>query len=138
MPSTAIPIPPTAKSLSAFSLKLQSDRLLDPELSGLDGLEPGSATRVHIEIDMEAEMKALIGCAALALVLATVSSADAKGCLKGAAAGGVAGHFAGHHGLLGAAAGCIVGRHQANKRDRMQGNPTYQPNRELHPGDQRI
>src|SRR5665213_449938 len=29
MPSTAIPIPPTAKSLSAFSLKLQSDRLLE-------------------------------------------------------------------------------------------------------------
>lgn len=79
-------------------------------------------------------MKALIGCAALALVLAT-TSADAKGCMKGAAVGGVAGHFAGHHGLLGAAAGCMVGRHQAAKKDRTQNN---QPNREMRPGDRRI
>src|SRR5665213_2816066 len=35
MPSTAIPIPPTAKSLSAFSLKLQSDRLLATTLMDL-------------------------------------------------------------------------------------------------------
>ena len=34
--------------------------------------------------------------------------------------GGVAGHVAGH-GVLGAAAGCAVGRHQANKRDREAG-----------------
>jgi len=31
--------------------------------------------------------------------------------------GGVAGHVAGH-GVLGAAAGCVVGRHQANKSAR--------------------
>jgi hypothetical protein len=26
----------------------------------------------------------------------------------------VAGHYAGHHGMLGAAAGCLYGRHRAN------------------------
>jgi hypothetical protein len=53
-----------------------------------------------------------------ALAFATVmllapSVSHAKGCIKGALVGGVAGHYAGHHGLLGAAAGCLVGRHQA-------------------------
>ena len=42
--------------------------------------------------------------------------AEAKGCLKGAAVGGVGGHVAGGHGVLGAAAGCAVGRHMANKK----------------------
>ena len=65
-------------------------------------------------------MKAIISCAAAFLTLATVTTADAKGCLKGAVVGGTAGHFAGHHGILGAAAGCVIGRHQANKRARMQ------------------
>jgi len=66
-------------------------------------------------------MKSLLGCAVIALTLAGMStSADAKGCLKGAAVGGAAGHFAGHHGVLGAAAGCIIGRHQANKAERNQ------------------
>lgn len=46
--------------------------------------------------------------------------ASAKGCIKGAAVGGVAGHVAGKHGVLGAAAGCVVGRHQANKKDRQE------------------
>jgi hypothetical protein len=32
--------------------------------------------------------------------------------------GGVAGHYVAHHGVLGAAAGCLIGRHQANKRER--------------------
>ena len=53
------------------------------------------------------------------LSLAAISgAANAKGCLKGAAVGGVAGHVAGKHGVLGAAAGCAVGRHEANKKDR--------------------
>jgi outer membrane lipoprotein SlyB len=52
--------------------------------------------------------------------LAAASSADAKGCLKGAVVGGVAGHYAGHHGLLGAAAGCLYGRHRAKEQDRQQ------------------
>jgi len=43
--------------------------------------------------------------------------ASAKGCIAGAAVGGVAGHVAGKHGLIGAAAGCAVGRHNANKKD---------------------
>jgi hypothetical protein len=65
-------------------------------------------------------MKALIGFAAIALVLGGAAPAEAKGCLKGALVGGVAGHYAGHHGVLGAAAGCVIGRHEANKRARME------------------
>jgi len=83
-------------------------------------------------------MKALIGCAAVIFALATVTSAEAKGCLKGAVVGGVAGHYAGHHGFLGAAAGCVVGRHEANKRDRMQKKRTDQPNDELRNGEERL
>jgi hypothetical protein len=60
-------------------------------------------------------MKALLGCAALAMVLASSAvPANAKGCIKGAVVGGAAGHFAGHHGLLGAAVGCAIGHHEAN------------------------
>ena len=66
-------------------------------------------------------MKALI-FASIIITLSAVTSAEAKGCLKGAAVGGVAGHYSGHHGLLGAAAGCVIGRHEANKRDRLQKN----------------
>jgi len=46
------------------------------------------------------------------------NSSDAKGCIKGAVVGGIAGHFAGHHGLLGAAAGCVIGHHEAKKHER--------------------
>jgi hypothetical protein len=74
----------------------------------------------------EADMKIVIGCAAILLALATVTTANAKGCLKGAVVGGTAGHFAGHHGVLGAAAGCVIGRHEANKRARMQNSQTRQ------------
>ena len=50
---------------------------------------------------------------------ATVApAAHAAGCLSGAAVGGVAGHVAGHHGVLGAAAGCAIGHHEAKKQDR--------------------
>lgn len=56
------------------------------------------------------------------LALALVSSltlfshaAEAKGRLKGAAVGGVGGH-----GLLGAGAGCLVGRHMANKKAKQE------------------
>jgi len=45
--------------------------------------------------------------------------ANAAGCLKGALIGGLAGHFAGH-GILGAGAGCLVGRHYANRAPRTQ------------------
>jgi hypothetical protein len=56
--------------------------------------------------------------AVVALAIAATSPADAKGCLKGAAVGGVAGHYAGHHGMLGAAAGCLYGRHRVNEQDK--------------------
>ena len=44
------------------------------------------------------------------------AAVEAKGCIKGAIVGGVAGHMAGH-GKVGAVAGCVIGRHEANKRD---------------------
>jgi hypothetical protein len=84
-------------------------------------LEWERSPTVRIEINHEwslPDMKAILGCAALALVIAsTTIPADAKGCIKGAAVGAVAGHFAGHHGLLGAAAGCAIGHHEANKHE---------------------
>ncbi|MGH6671179.1 MAG: hypothetical protein ACRECV_04270 [Xanthobacteraceae bacterium] len=61
-------------------------------------------------------MKIAAGCALLALVISvSATPALAKGCIKGAVVGGVAGHVAGHHGVLGAAAGCAIGHHEANK-----------------------
>ncbi len=64
-------------------------------------------------------MYRFIGIAAIALAMASSSvAAEAKGCIKGALVGGVAGHLAHHHGILGAAAGCIIGRHEANKAAR--------------------
>lgn len=66
-------------------------------------------------------MKTRIVTLCLFTSLACLSgAASAKGCLKGAAVGGVAGHVAGSHGVLGAAAGCAVGRHRANKKDAAQ------------------
>src|SRR6476646_7513070 len=84
----------------------------------------GGASSPPVEFTLEAEMKTVIGCATIFLTLATIISADAKGCIKGALVGGTAGHFAGHHGVLGAAAGCVIGRHQANKRAKMQHSET--------------
>jgi len=64
-------------------------------------------------------MKFLVPATVLFVALCgTTAPVEAKGCLKGAVVGGVAGHYAGHHGLIGAAAGCLVGRHEANKHDR--------------------
>ena len=64
-------------------------------------------------------MKAQIALISLFAALTAVSvPAQAKGCLKGAAVGGVGGHVVGGHGLAGAAIGCAVGRHRANKKDR--------------------
>ena len=62
-------------------------------------------------------MKTLIALAAAALLTAGVSNtAFAAGCASGAAVGAVAGHVAGRHGVLGAAAGCAVGHHEAAKK----------------------
>lgn len=60
-------------------------------------------------------MKNLVIAAAL-LIIPMTTSAFAKGCIKGAIVGGVAGSAVGH-GKLGAAAGCVVGHHEANKAD---------------------
>ena len=61
---------------------------------------------------------------AVSLTAGAAMPALAKGCLKGAAVGGVAGHVAGHHGVLGAAAGCAVGHHEAAKKAKTDaGNP---------------
>ena len=51
----------------------------------------------------------------------------AKGCLEGAAVGGVAGHMAGKHGAVGAAGGCAVGHHEANKKDKAKAAAASQP-----------
>ncbi len=59
-----------------------------------------------------------LAAAAVALVAFSAGTpAEAKGCLKGAVVGGVAGHMVGH-GKMGAAAGCAVGHHKANKKDK--------------------
>ena len=83
-------------------------------------------------------MKALFGCTVALMTLAAVASADAKGCLKGAVVGGIAGHYAGHHGIIGAAAGCAYGRHEANKRERMERNDPDRSNRKLSNGQERL
>jgi hypothetical protein len=79
----------------------------------------------------EQMMKAIIiGSAAIALALAVVgmpASAEAKGCIMGAFVGGVAGHYTVHHGILGAAAGCIIGHHEANKAARQNRDAQRRP-----------
>ena len=62
-------------------------------------------------------MKTILAIACLSLA----SQAEAKGCIKGAIVGGVAGHMAGH-GKLGAAAGCAIGHHEANKQNSNNSN----------------
>jgi hypothetical protein len=64
-------------------------------------------------------MKMLVAAFTLALLaIAASTPADARGCIKGAVVGGVAGHLAGHHGVLGAAAGCLIGHHHAAQQAR--------------------
>ena len=58
-------------------------------------------------------MKRLLLCTAIC-GLALSPAAQAKGCIKGAIVGGIAGHMAGR-GKVGAAAGCAIGHHEANK-----------------------
>ena len=61
-------------------------------------------------------MKPLIIWTAILGLAFSCPAAEAKGCIKGAIVGGIAGHLAGH-GKVGAVAGCIIGRHEANKQD---------------------
>jgi hypothetical protein len=69
-------------------------------------------------------MKTIATLLAVAAFALAANAAEAKGCLKGAAVGGVAGHMAGHHGVLGAAAGCLYGRHRAKEQERQQHGQT--------------
>jgi hypothetical protein len=76
-------------------------------------------------LNVENDMTKTFAFAITALsFLAVTAPADAKGCIKGALVGGVAGHFAGHHGALGAAAGCVIGHHEANKPSKPQPSTT--------------
>lgn len=56
----------------------------------------------------------LVAALCAASIVAVSGQAEAKGCIKGAILGGIAGHMA-HHGLMGAAAGCVVGHNLANR-----------------------
>ena len=57
----------------------------------------------------------------LASAVLMAGEASAKGdCHAAAVVGGVAGHVADKHAVIGAGVGCVVGRHQANKRDRAE------------------
>lgn len=65
--------------------------------------------------------RVLIAAALVAMTGALpLAPANAAGCVKGAMVGGVAGHYMGHHGWLGAAAGCLIGRHRANSAARQR------------------
>ncbi|SDT48788.1 hypothetical protein SAMN05444158_6421 [Bradyrhizobium canariense] len=79
--------------------------------------------RSHLESRLKEDfiaMKTIATLLAVAALTLAANSADAKGCIKGAVVGGVAGHYAGHHGFLGAAAGCLYGRHHAKEQERQQ------------------
>jgi len=69
---------------------------------------------------------AIVTALLVGVVLLPAGPAQAAGCLKGAVVGGVAGHYVGHHGWLGATAGCVIGRHEANKRASQQNNQQQQ------------
>jgi uncharacterized protein YcfJ len=66
-------------------------------------------------------MKLLLASAAV-ICVTLAPAANAKGCIKGAIVGGIAGHMAGH-GKVGAAAGCVIGHHEANKADANKSTP---------------
>jgi uncharacterized protein YcfJ len=67
-------------------------------------------------VEQSSDMKFVLAAVTAALLLtAQTVTADAKGCIKGALVGGAAGHMVGH-GKMGAAAGCVVGHHNANKK----------------------
>jgi uncharacterized protein YcfJ len=61
-------------------------------------------------------MKRIVFAAAIIGLSLSSVAAEAKGCIKGAIIGGIAGHMAGH-GKVGVVAGCVIGRHEANKAD---------------------
>ena len=73
-------------------------------------------------------MKFVTLAAVAGLSLAAIAgTAQAKGCVGGAVVGGVAGHVAGRHTVLGAAAGCAIGHHEATKKAKMQARANAAP-----------
>lgn len=63
-------------------------------------------------------MRTVFGAMLALTVVLGSAPAEAKGCIKGALVGGVAGHVAGRHGVLGAVAGCAIGRYRASRQVR--------------------
>jgi uncharacterized protein YcfJ len=76
-------------------------------------------------------MKPLIIYTAVLGIAFAPAAAEAKGCIKGAIVGGIAGHIAGH-GKVGVVAGCIIGHHEANKRDANRTDQKSSPARDDH------
>jgi hypothetical protein len=64
---------------------------------------------------MTERVRALFAIDPFASAAAGASASPRPIGIKGAIVGGIAGHYAVHHGLLGAAAGCVVGRHEAKR-----------------------
>lgn len=75
--------------------------------------------------------KSILTLATVTFLASAGMTTASAGCLTGAAIGGVAGHVAGH-GVLGAAAGCAVGHHEAEKKAKNAAQP--QPN-QAQPAD---
>jgi uncharacterized protein YcfJ len=71
-------------------------------------------------------VKPMICLTAILSLMLAPAVAEAKGCIKGAIVGGIAGHVTGH-GKVGAVAGCIIGRHEANKRNAQKGDQREAP-----------
>ena len=95
----------------------------------LNGGVNADVRRGSIHYSREKMRMRIIFVSAVVLLSALAPPASAKGCLKGAVVGGVVGHYARHHGVIGAAAGCLIGRHQAKKRARAQQHTRLQYNR---------
>jgi hypothetical protein len=98
------------------------------------------AARNYVDaVQREHVMKRLVFVAAVISLSLSLSSvaAEAKGCIKGAIIGGIAGHYAGH-GKVGVVAGCIIGRHEANKADAERERAATQRSHPAHTEDNRI
>lgn len=80
-------------------------------------------------LEKVAAMKSKLIAISLVLAMGSTSAVANAGCLKGALIGGAAGHVAGHHSLLGAGAGCLIGRHMSKKKAREQAALNAQANR---------
>ena len=60
-------------------------------------------------------IRILAALAVASTVSLSSTQTQAAGCIRGAIVGGLAGHLV-HHGMLGAAAGCAIGHHEASKQ----------------------